>query len=239
MYMSYKQFFSTDSMMSYDEYLKFKSGNEEIKKRLSDKNDYAKSFIDYRSFLTLTMAYYKQINDKNKVSAPVSLASANSSYKSYKLFQDHVQSCNYCGKCTNISHIFYCKGIQNILYPYGNAILKQDNLHNMRYPSTLQLKKYCCNKCNRESCCCENPCPPPGPPCPLPCIPQCPPQCPPLLCPPQCPPPCYRPSCCSPQCPPRYPSQCHTPCNTPRPPCNTENNCNCKKKDKKCNCKHK
>ena len=255
--MSSKQYFSTDSMMSYDEYLKFRSGSEEIKNRLSrDDNSNIKYFIDYRSFLTLTMAFYKQINNRSEVSAPLSLANATTSYKCYELFQNHIENCKYCSTCTNISHIFYCKEIQNILYPYGNAVVKKDNLNNMRYPSTLQLSKYC-NKCNSENCCCEKPyyppCYPPcySPcylPCPLPCVPcysPCPPPRPPcpLPCPPcysPCPPP--RPPCplpCPPYyspCPPPRPP-CHSPCPPPRPPCHSR----CRQpfySRSSCNCKH-
>ena len=273
--MSSKHFFSTDSMMSYDEYLKFKSGNEQIKNKLSseapDQNilppetphynhdDYLKSFIDYRSFLTLTMAFYKQINNRSEINAPLSLANANSSFKSYKLFQNHIQNCNYCSKCANVTHVFYCKGIQNILYPYGNAVLKQDNLHNMRYPSTLQLSKYCCNNCRRENCCCERPyqphCYPPYPPSPCPpspCPPSpCPPSpyppspCPPTPCPPSpcppspCPPTPCPPTPCRPVYSPCLPSPCLPPyCGLPRPSCYSmcytprcsRNNCNCSKR---------
>ena len=225
--MSSKHFFSTDSMMSYDEYLKFKAGNEEIKNKLSETasnpeiNNHAKSFIDYRSFLTLTMAFYKQINNRLDISAPISLANANNSYKSYRMFQNHIQNCNYCCKCTNISHIFYCKDIQNILYPYGNAILKRDNLYNMRYPSTLQLNKYCCEK---PSPCPPSPCPPsPCPPSPCPPSP-CYSPCSPSPCYSPCPPsPCYSPCSppydpCRPPCPSPCPPPCYSPCPSPCPP---------------------
>jgi len=256
--MSSKHFFSTDSMMSYDEYLKFKSGNEQIKNMLSspeasDENTipsdkppyydehYLKSFIDYRSFLTLTMAFYKQINNRSEINAPLSLANANSSFKSYNSFQNHIQNCDYCSKCANVTHVFYCKGIQNILYPYGNAVLKQDNLHNMRYPSTLQLNKYCCNNCRHENCCCEKPypthcypphCYPPCPPSPCPPSPCPPPPCPPPPCPPR---PCPPRPCPPPPCPPRH---CPPYCSLPRPSCysmcytphSSRNNCNCRKK---------
>ena len=215
--MSSKQFFSTDSMMSYDEYLKFKAGNEEIKKRLSDNNYCAKSFIDYRSFLTLTMAFYKQINNRSEISAPISLANANNSYKSYRMFQNHIQSCNYCYNCANICHVFYCKDTQNILFPYGKALVQRDNLYNMRYPSTLQLNNYCCEN--------PSPCRPPYDPCrPSPCPPSpCPPSpCPPSPCPPSpCPPSPCPPSPCPPSpCPPSPcpPSPCPpSPC--PPSPC--------------------
>ena len=239
--MSSKQYFSTDSMMSYDEYLKFRSGSEEIKNRLSkevskeDDNNNMKYFIDYRSFLTLTMAFYKQINNRSEVNAPLSLADASTSYKSYELFQNHIEKCNYCSTCTKISHIFYCKEIQNILYPYGNVVVKKDNLHNMRYPSTLQLNKYCCNKCSRENCCCEKPYYPPCySPCYLPCYLPCPPpERPPcyLPCPSPPRPPCYLP--CPPPCPPYY-SSCPPP---PRPPCYSR----CRQpfySRSSCNCKH-
>ena len=241
--MSSKQFFSTDSMMSYDEYLKFKAGNEEIKKRLSDNDNCAKTFIDYRSFLTLTMAFYKQINNRSEISAPISLANANNSYKSYRMFQNHIQNCNYCYNCANICHVFYCKDTQNILFPYGKALVQRDNLYNMRYPSTLQLNNYCCE--NPSPCrppydpcrppydpCRPSPCPPPYDPCRPPYDPCRPSPCPPSPCPPSpCPPSPCPPSPCPPSpCPPR-PSPCpprNLPCYWPVYPRN--NNCNCKHK---------
>ena len=154
-----KQFFSNNSMMSYDEYLKFKRGNEEIKKNILDKNYYIKSFIDYKSFLTLTMAFYKQINNKSELTAPRSILDAETSYFCYRLFNDHINKCNYCSNCKNISHVYYCKNIQNILYPRGKAITKRDYLENMRYPTTLRLNKYCCKKCNKQNCSCDKRCP--------------------------------------------------------------------------------
>ena len=68
-------------------------------------------------------------------------------------FKSHVENCNYCCTCKNISHVFYCKEIQNILYPYGESVVKRDNLDGMYYPRKLKLNKYCCKKCEKKSSC--------------------------------------------------------------------------------------
>ena len=46
--MSSKQFFSNNYDINYNDYLKYKKGKEGIKKLISDKKYYVKSFIDYR-----------------------------------------------------------------------------------------------------------------------------------------------------------------------------------------------
>ena len=161
-----KQFFSNNYDINYNDYLKHKKGKAGIKKLISDKKYYVNSFIDYDTFLTLTKAFYKQINNKYDVSPPRSISDADSSYKSYKSFKSHVDNCSYCCSCKNISHVFYCKEIQNILYPYGESVVKRDNLDGMYYPRKLRLNEYCSKKCEKKcscgyekkcSCGCEKP----------------------------------------------------------------------------------
>ena len=161
-----KQFFSNNYDINYNDYLKHKKGKAGIKKLISDKKYYVNSFIDYDTFLTLTKAFYKQINNKYDVSPPRSISDADSSYKCYKSFKSHVDNCSYCCSCKNISHVFYCKEIQNILYPYGESVVKRDNLDGMYYPRKLRLNEYCSKKCEKKcscgyekkcSCGCEKP----------------------------------------------------------------------------------
>ena len=148
-----KQFFSNNYDMNYNDYLKHKKGKEGIKKLISDKKYYVNSFVDYDTFLTLSKAFYKQINNKYETSPPRSISDADTSYKSYKSFKSHVKDCSYCCSRKNISHVFYCKEIQNILYPYGESIVKRDDLEGMYYPRKLKLNKYCCKKCEKKSSC--------------------------------------------------------------------------------------
>jgi len=148
-----KQFFSNNYDINYNDYLKHKKGKAGIKKLISDKKYYVNSFIDYDTFLTLTKAFYKQINNKYDVSPPRSISDADSSYKCYKSFKSHVDNCSYCCSCKNISHVFYCKEIQNILYPYGESVVKRDNLDGMYYPRKLRLNEYCSKKCEKKCSC--------------------------------------------------------------------------------------
>lgn len=148
-----KQFFSNNYDINYNDYLKYKKGKESIKKLITDKKYYINSFIDYDTFLTLSKAFYKQINNKYDISPPRSISDADTSYKCYKSFKTHVKDCSYCCSCKNVSHVFYCKEIQNILYPYGEAVTKRDDLNGMYFPRKLKLNKYCCKKCEKGSCC--------------------------------------------------------------------------------------
>ncbi len=150
-----KQFFSNNYDINYNDYLKYKKGKEGIKKLISDKKYYVNSFIDYDTFLTLTKAFYKQINNKYDISPPRSISDADTSYKYYKSFKSHVKNCDYCCSCKNISQVFYCKEIQNILYPYGESVVKRDDLDGIYYPRKLKLNKYCCKKCEKKSSCCK------------------------------------------------------------------------------------
>ena len=62
-YMSYKQFFSNNNENSYNDYLKIKKGREMIKKSVSNKKYRLNNFINYETFLTLTKAYYNNLNN--------------------------------------------------------------------------------------------------------------------------------------------------------------------------------
>ena len=153
-----KQFFSNNNDINYNDYLKYKKGKEGIKKLISNKNYCVNSFINYETFLTLSKAFYKQINNKYTISPPRSISDADTSYKCYKSVESHVNDCIYCCSCKNVPKIFNCKEIQNILYPYGESVIKQDDLGCMYYPHKLKLDKYCCKKCEKtERGCCGSP----------------------------------------------------------------------------------
>lgn len=156
-----KQFFSNNYDINYNDYLKFKRGNENIKKLISDKKYNVNTFINYETFLILTKSFYKQINNRYDVSPPRSISNADTSYKSYKLFNAHITNCSYCCNCKVISNIFNCKEVQNILYPYGKAIIKRDDLDHMYFPHSLKLNNYCCHKCKETPSCKEEECNPP------------------------------------------------------------------------------
>ena len=160
-----KQFFSNNYDINYNDYLNHKKGKECIKKLVSDKKYYVNSFINYETFLTLSKAFYKQINNNYDISPMRSISDANTSYKCYKSVESHVSDCKHCCSCKNISQILYCKEIQNILYPYGESVVKRDDLNGIYYPRKLKLDEYCCKKCEKKSGCecekpqsCSNPC---------------------------------------------------------------------------------
>ena len=154
--MTTKQFFSNNYDINYNDYLKYKKGKENIKKLIHDKKYYLNTFIDYDTFLTLSKAYYKQINNKYNISPPTSISDADTSYKCYKSMETHVKNCNYCCNGQNIHNVFYCKEIQNILYPYGESIVKRDDLEGIYYPRKLRLNSYCCKKCEKTDDNCDN-----------------------------------------------------------------------------------
>ncbi len=149
-----KQFFSNNYDINYNDYLKYKKGKEGIKKLISDKKYYVNSFINYETFLILSKAYYTQLNNKYDISPPVSISDSDTSYKCYKSVESHLKECSYCCSCKSVPKIFNCKEIQNILYPYGESIIKRDDLDGMYYPHKLKLNNYCCKKCdkNEDNC---------------------------------------------------------------------------------------
>uniref|UniRef100_A0A6C0HA81 Uncharacterized protein n=1 Tax=viral metagenome TaxID=1070528 RepID=A0A6C0HA81_9ZZZZ len=145
--MSYKKFFSNNNENSYNDYLKIKKGREMIKKSVSNKKYRLNTFINYETFLTLTKAYYNNLNNKNHIGPPVSITNSNTSLLKYRSILNHLHNdnCYYCNKCP-IEEIVNCKYVANILYPYGESIIKNDPLENIFYPHSINLDLYC-KKC--------------------------------------------------------------------------------------------
>jgi hypothetical protein len=146
-YMSYKQFFSNNNENSYNDYLKIKKGREMIKKSVSNKKYRLNNFINYETFLTLTKAYYNNLNNKNHIGPPVSITNSNTSLLKYRSILTHLHdgNCKHCRKCSP-EEIVNCKYVANILYPYGESIIKNDPLENIFYPHSINLDLYC-KKC--------------------------------------------------------------------------------------------
>ena len=182
--MTSKTLFSNNDDLSFNNYLKLKKGREMIKKISSNNTFCLNKFINYDTFLTLSLAYYKQINNnKNlELKPPVSIVDSNTSFLNYNLLLSHMKDCTYCGTCKEIYHVFNCKYVQNILYPYGVSIQKRENLQNFYYPQKLYLNNLC-KKCptpnlKPDICCpkpsCSSPCSLPcSSPCSLPCSSPC------------------------------------------------------------------
>jgi len=145
--MSYKKFFSNNYENSYNDYLKIKKGREMIKKAVSNKKYRLNTFINYETFLTLTKAYYNQLNNKNHIGPPVSITNSNTSLLKYRSILAHLHdgNCDYCNKCP-VEEIVNCKYVANILYPYGESVIKNDPLENIFYPHSINLDLYC-KKC--------------------------------------------------------------------------------------------
>lgn len=145
--MSYKKFFSNNHDTSYNDFLKIKKGREMIKKAISNKKKNLNTFINYETFLTLTKTYYDNLNNRYKYAPPVSITNSNTSYINYKSILAHLHDdhCDHCNKCP-VEEIVNCKYVANILYPYGESVIKNDPLENIYYPHNIDLNLYC-KKC--------------------------------------------------------------------------------------------
>jgi hypothetical protein len=145
--MSYKKFFSNNNNTSYNDFLKIKKGREMIKKEISNKKHNLNKFINYETFLILTKTFYDNLNNRYKFSAPVSISNSNTSFLNYKSIINHLHNddCDYCKKCP-MEEIVNCKYVSNILYPYGESIMKNDPLENIYFPHNIDLNLYC-RKC--------------------------------------------------------------------------------------------
>lgn len=145
--MSYKKFFSNNHDTSYNDFLKIKKGREMIKKEISNKKNNLNTFINYETFLILTKTYYDNLNNRYKYAPPVSITNSNTSYINYKSILAHLHDddCDHCNKCP-VEEIVNCKYVTNILYPYGESIVKNDPLENIYYPHSIDLNLYC-KKC--------------------------------------------------------------------------------------------
>ena len=145
--MSYKQFFSNNHDTSYNDFLKIKKGREMIKKEISNKKNNLNTFINYETFLILTKTYYDNLNNRYKYAPPVSIINSNTSYINYKSILAHLHDddCDHCNKCP-VEEIVNCKYVANILYPYGESVIKNDPLEKIYYPHSIDLNLYC-KKC--------------------------------------------------------------------------------------------
>ncbi len=169
--MSYKKFFSNNDDTSYNDFLKIKKGREMIKKEISNKRYNLNTFINYETFLILTKTFYDNLNKRYKYAPPVSITNSNTSYINYKSILAHLHDddCDYCNKCP-VEEIVNCKYVANILYPYGESVVKNDPLENIYYPHNIDLNVYCkkcpfpciekCESIHYKSCewGCGNPC---------------------------------------------------------------------------------
>lgn len=145
--MSYKKFFSNNHDTSYNDFLKIKKGREMIKNAISNKKQNLNTFINYETFLTLTKTFYDNLNNRYKYAPPVSITNSNTSYINYKSILAHLHddNCDHCNKCP-VEEIVNCKYVANILYPYGESVVKNDPLENIYYPHSIDLNLYC-KKC--------------------------------------------------------------------------------------------
>jgi hypothetical protein len=176
--MSGNRVFSNNTLLNYNEYTSQKVGKsllENIYKRgpysgdsnYTVKQNIITQFFDYNTFLLLSKAYfnsYECCNNKN-FKPPTTIFNATNSVLCYESLLSHIKDCDHCCNCNNIYEINKCKGIKNILYPYGLYFNDEINLF---YPDRLDLnkislcKKYpvnidnpCKRPCKRR---CEEPC---------------------------------------------------------------------------------
>ena len=129
--------FSNDKTIHYDDYLKIKQGTECLKTIKADnrtKNGTMNQFVNYAQFMTLSKAFYKQVNTYNCKSEYVTnLHNANDSYiqRNQNTLKQPPYVCN--------SHV---------LYPYGHSANQQPE--NLYFPYKLDMNRLCREnkKCN-------------------------------------------------------------------------------------------
>jgi hypothetical protein len=131
-------------MYNYNDYLKVKKGNEFFASY--KKNDVVclNRFINYETFLFLSKTYYERLN-LNRVSVlpPTSIYEANDSFICYETLLNHVDSCKFCSCVKSTDEVLCCREVQQILYPYGESIIKNDKLRSFAFPYKMNVDNFC------------------------------------------------------------------------------------------------
>lgn len=129
MYTSKRIFTKNDINLNYQDYNKLKTGIQTLKTiKAEDNLAILKQFNSYRSWQTLSSAYFPFIDNSNfEVSSLKSIYDANESFTDRK--EDILENNNMC---------------KNVLYPYGKIVSKQ--IENPQFPSNIYICKWCNNK---------------------------------------------------------------------------------------------
>ena len=148
--------FAHTNQINFNDYLKNKKGIEILKniKSKNTTNRQLSHFFSYDLFITLTKTYFKFYNKKKcpNISIPTNIYNSNTSFIFYKNTLIHLRNCDHCNYCTDITQLYECNELRNILYPYGNYIETNMNNENIYLHSRFNLDKWCkeaapnCNK---------------------------------------------------------------------------------------------
>lgn len=138
-----KRVFSKQGVsLDYVNYLKIKKGTVILNNDYNKKISCLKRFIDYNTFITLTIAFYNKINKTCITKPPVDIIQAKNSRIYYEQLVNHINTCDYCYCQTNKNGFLTCKEAQQIMYPYGNAEMDYDN-KNFSFPQNINVKRFC------------------------------------------------------------------------------------------------
>lgn len=143
--MDSKRIFSrNETTINYNDYLKVKKGNQFFANYKTKNVVYLNRFINYETFLFLSKTYYEKLNlNKVSVQPPSSLYEANDSFLCYETLLNHIDGCHFCSCVKATNEILCCKEVQQILYPYGESIVKNDKLRNFAFPYKIKVDDFC------------------------------------------------------------------------------------------------
>ena len=103
--------------------MKNKNGIEILKNLKSKKTNTIDYYLSYDDFILLTKTYYNYLDlDTPCSQVPTNLYESNNSFIIYDKLISHMKDCNTCRFSKDILHLYECKELMGILYPYGEYI---------------------------------------------------------------------------------------------------------------------
>ena len=142
--MTSKRVFANPMDINFNDYMRKKSGIEIIKNIKSKPGIPNKLpfFINYNQFLLITHTYYKYIKTYcPEIQVPTNLYDANTSFIFYQSIVLHMKDCT---DCKDVSMLYECKELTNILYPYG--LVEKPEKNSIFLHSRFDLEEGC-KKC--------------------------------------------------------------------------------------------
>lgn len=133
--MNSKRVFANDNDTNFNEYTRNKMGIEILKNLRSKKESVTLArFFSYDRFILLTKTYFKYWKkSSHEILIPINIYNTNTSFICYESLLSHIKDCNDCKHCKDVLHLYNCKELKGILYPYGlyiaNNIPNGINLH--------------------------------------------------------------------------------------------------------------
>lgn len=128
MYTSKRIFTKNDINLNYQDYNKVKSGIQTLKTiKTEDNLAILKQFNSYRSWQTLTFAYYPFVD--NNTFDVIYLKNIYDANESFNKKEDNLENDSMC---------------KNVLYPYGKIVSKR--IVNPQFPANIYMCRWCNNK---------------------------------------------------------------------------------------------